>query len=57
MTQKDIRKAARRDAMAGRTPYTIYEVLCAKLGRTPTSAELRADVKRIIREGAERAGK
>lgn len=52
MTQKDIRKAARADAMAGRTPYSIYEVLAAKLGRHPTHAELKTEVKRIIREGA-----
>lgn len=32
---------------------TIYEALCAKLGREPTNAELCDDVKRILREGAE----
>lgn len=26
---------------------TIYEALCTKLGREPTSNELRADVERI----------
>ena len=29
---------------------TIYEALCAKLGRKPTSAELRADIERIRTE-------
>lgn len=29
---------------------TIYEALVAKLGRTPTNAELKADVERIKRE-------
>ena len=29
------------------TPMTIYAALKARLGRTPTSAELRADVDRI----------
>jgi hypothetical protein len=29
---------------------TIYEALEAKLGRTPTNAELKADVERIKRE-------
>lgn len=29
---------------------TIYEALRAKLGREPTSAELKADVDRIKRE-------
>lgn len=29
---------------------TIYEALCAKLGRAPTSIELKAEVKRIIAE-------
>lgn len=37
---------------------TIYEALAAKLGRTPTNAELKADVERIkadgLREMAER---
>ena len=32
---------------------TIWEALAAKLGREPTSAEAIADVKRILREGAE----
>lgn len=31
---------------------TIYEALKAKLGREPTHAELCADVKRILTEGA-----
>lgn len=30
---------------------TIYEALAAKLGRVPTHAELKADVKRILAEG------
>ena len=30
---------------------TIYEALKAKLGREPTPAELKADVKRILQEG------
>jgi hypothetical protein len=29
---------------------TIYEALCAKLGRQPTNAEIKADVERIKRE-------
>ncbi len=29
---------------------TIYEALYAKLGREPTNAELKADVKRILTE-------
>jgi hypothetical protein len=29
---------------------TIYEALCTKLGRKPTSAELKADVQRIKTE-------
>jgi hypothetical protein len=29
---------------------TIYEALKAKLGREPTNAELKADVKRILNE-------
>jgi hypothetical protein len=29
---------------------TIYEVLAEKLGRTPTNAELKADVERIKSE-------
>lgn len=29
---------------------TIYEALRAKLGREPTNAELKADVKRILTE-------
>jgi hypothetical protein len=37
---------------------TIYEALRRKLGREPTHAELKADVKRILHEGwIERAGK
>lgn len=31
---------------------TIYEALRAKLQREPTSAELRAEVRRILAEGA-----
>jgi len=34
-------------------PNTIYNVLSTKLGREPTSAEIEADVKRIMREGRE----
>lgn len=30
---------------------TIYEALMAKLGRTPTHEEIKADVKRILDEG------
>lgn len=30
---------------------TIYEALKAKLGREPTNAEIKADVKRILDEG------
>ena len=33
---------------------TIYEALRAKLGREPSHAELVADVKRILADGAER---
>lgn len=29
---------------------TIYQALAAKLGRTPTNDELKADVKRILTE-------
>jgi hypothetical protein len=29
---------------------TIYEALAEKLGRTPTNAELKAEVERIKRE-------
>lgn len=29
---------------------TIYEALAAKLGRNPTGAEVKADVKRILCE-------
>lgn len=29
---------------------TIYEALKRKLGREPTNAELKADVKRILQE-------
>lgn len=29
---------------------TIYEALRTKLGREPSNAELRADVKRILRD-------
>lgn len=37
---------------------TIYQALCAKLGRTPTNAELKADVERIKTEALiEMAGK
>jgi hypothetical protein len=37
---------------------TIYEALKAKLGREPTNAEIKADVKRILQEGLiEQAGK
>lgn len=34
---------------------TVYEALKAELGREPKSEELRAEVQRIIREGAELA--
>lgn len=30
---------------------TIYQALTLKLGRTPTDAEVKADVKRIIHDG------
>ncbi len=30
---------------------TIYEALCAKLGREPTNAEIKADIARIFSEG------
>lgn len=30
---------------------TIYEALKAKLGREPSHAELKADVRRILEEG------
>ena len=30
---------------------TIYEALRAKLGREPTHEEVKADVRRILREG------
>lgn len=30
---------------------TIYEALCTKLGREPTNAEIKADVRRILEEG------
>lgn len=30
---------------------TIYEALRTKLGREPTNAELKADVRRILDEG------
>lgn len=30
---------------------TIYEAMCARLGREPTATELRAEVQRIISEG------
>lgn len=29
---------------------TIYQALCTRLGRTPTDAELKADVERIKTE-------
>lgn len=32
---------------------TIYEALREKLGREPTNAELKADVQRILEEGAQ----
>lgn len=32
---------------------TIYEALQAKLGREPSHAELKADVQRILTEGAQ----
>lgn len=38
--------------MADRKP-TIYEALKAKLGREPTHSEQAAEVKRILREGAD----
>ena len=31
-------------------PNTIYNKLAAKLGRNPTSAECKAEVKRILSE-------
>ncbi len=31
---------------------TIYQALQRKLGRVPTNAEVKADVRRIIAEGA-----
>lgn len=34
---------------------TIYQALTLKLGRTPTSAEVKADVQRIIHEGTQAA--
>lgn len=34
---------------------TIYQALTLKLGRTPTDAEVKADVKRIIHEGTQAA--
>lgn len=34
---------------------TIYEALANKLGREPTRVELKADVQRIISEGAAEA--
>lgn len=30
---------------------TIHEALAAKLGREPTTSEMKADVKRILNEG------
>lgn len=30
---------------------TIYEALCAKLGREPTHAEIKADIIRILADG------
>jgi hypothetical protein len=53
-------KEAKRFIMANPRKPTIYEALAAKLGRTPTNAELKADVERIKREAYEelaRAGK
>ena len=35
-------------------PNTIWNVLAAKLGREPTSAEAEAEVKRILREAREK---
>lgn len=32
---------------------TIYQALCIKLGRTPTYAELKADVERIKQEAVQ----
>lgn len=32
---------------------TIYEALVAKLGRTPSNAELKAEWNRILEEGAQ----
>lgn len=43
----------RRQLGSGTRKPTIYEALRAKLGREPTQAEVRADVRRIIREGAD----
>jgi len=39
------------DLTAIRAKPTIYEALRAKLGREPSNAELRADVRRILEEG------
>jgi hypothetical protein len=33
-----------------KNPKTIYNVLATKLGREPSSAELKAEVKRILTE-------
>lgn len=38
--------------ITNRNPDTIYNKLAARLGREPSSDELRAEVQRIIREGA-----
>jgi hypothetical protein len=47
----------REDANMERKP-TIYEALRAKLGREPTSAELKADMQRISDESlVERAAR
>lgn len=34
-------------------PNTIYAKLAAKLGRDPTRAEIVADIRRILQEGAQ----
>ena len=35
----------------GSEQVTIYEALAKKLGRKPTHAEVKAEVKRILEEG------
>lgn len=46
------RKNAKKRRRNGIKP-TIYQALAAKLGRTPTNAELKAEVGRILREGTQ----